>query len=269
MYSIYLKVLYNILGIVGLCSMAENDLNSFREKWKHEITTKQGLAENCANIQRHDKNDSTTGNMLEEKNPNIQGKIFHTNTATVCKGFDNAENYSIVSKKPKLEPNQPIALLTLEIPSYHQSEGGGNTSNVNTSNQSNASLPIQDGNEDLLSLLIRDIDETTSIPFFDISLPKEVCLKIFGHLNVTDLCRCSCVSKAWASIANDELLWYNIYKRQAFEDQRNDVWDQVNWKSLVKNEMLRQRLVTQNWKERICQIQTFEYEKGLASHSEL
>ena len=244
--------------------MAENDLSSFREKWRHEITTKQRLAENCASIQSHDKNDSATDDTLEKKNPNSQGKIFHTNAATVCKGLNNAESYSMVSKKPKLEPNQPIALLTLEIPSYHQLEGGGTTSN--SSNQSNASLPIHDGNEDLLSLLIRDIDETTSIPFFDISLPKEVCIKIFSHLNVTELCRCSCVSKAWASIANDELFWCKIYKRLAFKDQKNDVRDQVNWKSCVKDEILRQRLVTQNWKERICQIQTFEYEKGLASH---
>ena len=229
--------------------MAENDLNLFREKWRNEITTKQqSKAENCTNIHVN-KHGLKTDNVPDDDNRDSQGR-----------NFNNTENCHMLSKKPKLEPNQPTALLTLEIPSYHSLVDSGNYTNA--SNQSNASLPNQDSNEDLLSLLIRDIDETTSIPFFDVSLPKEVCVKIFGHLDVTDLCRCSCISKAWASIANDELLWHNIYKRMGFRDQGRNVRGQMDWKSIVRDGILRQRLVTQNWKERICQIETFEYEKG-------
>ena len=125
------------------------------------------------------------------------------------------------------------------------------------------SLQHPHGNEDLISLLIRDIDETTSIPFFDISLPKEVCVKIFSRLGVVDLGRCACVSKAWASIASDELIWYKVHKRLGFKDQGKNVKECAGWKSLVKDGILNQRLVTQNWKERICQIQTIEYEKGV------
>jgi F-box/WD-40 domain protein 8 len=246
--------------------MAENDLNSFRKEWENDIKTKQqSLAENCKNIQVCKKNDSTPDDLPKGSDSNSIARIFNTsehkgiNMVSVCEGFDISENFRNVSKKPRLEPNQPIALLTLEIPSYHQLEGTDN----NTSNKSNATSPGHQSNEDLLSLLIRDIDETTSIPFFDISLPKEVCIKIFSHLDMADVCRCACVSKAWASIANDELLWHNMYRRLGFKDQRSNVREQVGWKSLVRDGILRQHLVTQNWKERICQIQTFEYEKGL------
>jgi F-box/WD-40 domain protein 8 len=245
--------------------MAGNDLNSFRKKWKHEIKTKQqSHVENCKKNQVCNKNDSTSDDCQNDGNSNAIERIFNTSQyngtadmTSVCKGLDNSENFHMVSKKPKVEPNQPIALLTLEIPSYHQYE-----SMDKTSNQSNASIPHRQVDEDLLSLLIRDIDETTTIPFFDIRLPKEICIKILSHLDVADLCRCSCVSKAWTSIANDELLWYNVYKRLGFKDKGSNVREQVDWKGLVRDGILRRRLVTQNWKERICQIQTFEYEKG-------
>ncbi|CAB4025151.1 F-box WD repeat-containing 8, partial [Paramuricea clavata] len=248
--------------------MAGNDLNSFRKKWKHEIKTKQqSLVENCKKNQACNKNDSTSDDCQNDGNSNAIERIFNTSEynsiaemTSVCKELDNSEYFHTVSKKPKIEPKQPIALLTLEIPSYHQSESIHITNKTN--NQSNASILHGQVDEDLLLLLIRDIDETTTIPFFDIRLPKEICIKILSHLDVADLCRCSCVSKAWASIANDELLWYNVYKRLGFKDQGSNVREQVDWKGLVSDGILRRRLVTQNWKERICQIQTFEYEKG-------
>ena len=34
-------------------------------------------------------------------------------------------------------------------------------------------------------------DEITAIPFFDISIPKEVAVNIFKHLNLKDLCHCA------------------------------------------------------------------------------
>ena len=243
--------------------MAEEDLNLFRENWKHEIKiNQQNRVEKSKNNQGCVK--KNLGNKTLTQSSNIECEEYKD-----CKSTDSylpgnilnvSENFQIISKKPKLEQNQPITLLTLKIPTYHNTDA---TRNVDeTTNQSNASLEHHHDDEDLLSLLIRDIDETTSIPFFDISLPKEVCMKILNHLDLQDLCHCACVSKAWSSIANDELLWYNIYNRLGFKDQRRNVSGQVGWKNIVRDAIVRQRLITKNWKERICQIQTFEYEKG-------
>ena len=245
--------------------MGDNELASFREKWKHEIKTKQRIAEN-SEVQVPSINDS------KDENPNPADNIFknteHKDTSTLYGHFSSAsklepvckQNFQSVSKKSKLEQKRPIALLTLEIPTYHQTEATEISDEIDQTHLS--TLSPHQSNEDLLSLLIRDIDETTSIPFFDISLPKEVCIKIFSHLDVVDLCMCSCVSKAWSFIASDELLWYNLYKRLRFTGHSGDMKEKLGWKGIVKDEILKQRLVTKNWKERICQIQTFEYEKG-------
>ena len=42
-------------------------------------------------------------------------------------------------------------------------------------------------------------DDTNTVPFFDVELPKEITIKIFGHLNATDLGRCAQVgiSQVW------------------------------------------------------------------------
>ncbi|XP_052214862.1 F-box/WD repeat-containing protein 8-like isoform X3 [Dreissena polymorpha] len=45
--------------------------------------------------------------------------------------------------------------------------------------------------ERLLDRLISDIDEVTEIPFFDITLPKEVAVNIFQYLSMQDLCHCA------------------------------------------------------------------------------
>ena len=89
-----------------------------------------------------------------------------------------------------------------------------------------------------------------------------MCLKIFSHLNVKELCHCACVSKAWSPLADDELTWYNIYKKLGFKELGKTAQEKTDWKGLVRDSILRQRSVTKNWKERICQIQTLEYEKG-------
>ena len=242
--------------------MDENGLNLFREKWKNEINTRQ---QGPDEIQACQKNDLTSNNSRRRGNSDAGETVLNSSyyddsaLSSVCKRVENSENFQTVSKKPRIERNEPIALLTLKIPSYPQ------TSDTRTDNESqtNALLPCQKDGDDFLSLLIRDINETTMIPFFDVSLPKEICIKIFGFLEMADLCKCACVSKTWAPIANDELLWYNIYKRLFFKKQGcNRV--EAGWKSLVRDGILRQRLLTRNWKERLCQIQAFEYEKGFA-----
>ncbi|XP_064613363.1 F-box/WD repeat-containing protein 8-like [Liolophura sinensis] len=114
-------------------------------------------------------------------------------------------------------------------------------------------------NQRLLDQLISDLDEITEIPFFDINLPRELALKIFHHLDFADLCRCSQVSKAWRSLAEDELLWYQVCHRLGEHKQMTEGGD---WKSHARYCVTRRRQLLANWKSRVGSLQQFQYIKG-------
>ncbi|CAF4632943.1 unnamed protein product, partial [Rotaria magnacalcarata] len=46
------------------------------------------------------------------------------------------------------------------------------------------SKKLKTSNLTLLDELIRDIDESTDVPFFNISLPREIALHIFDYLSI-------------------------------------------------------------------------------------
>jgi len=45
-----------------------------------------------------------------------------------------------------------------------------------------------------LKLMFALQNELDDVPFFDVSLPREIAVKIFGFLEMKDLCSCSQVS---------------------------------------------------------------------------
>ena len=102
----------------------------------------------------------------------------------------------------------------------------------------------------LLDELIRDIDESTDVPFFNVSLPREIALKIFEYLLLKDLYSCLQVCKSWHSLSLDELLWYNLYKQMKFDQipRKSD----ENWKNSVQEAVLYNRQVIQNFKTHQC-----------------
>ena len=102
----------------------------------------------------------------------------------------------------------------------------------------------------LIDELIRDIDESTDIPFFEISLPREIALQIFDYLTIKDLYSCLQVCKSWHSLSCDELLWYNLYKRLKF-DNPNKKPDN-SWKNHVKEAVLSNQQLIQNFKNHRC-----------------
>ncbi|XP_064392311.1 F-box/WD repeat-containing protein 8-like isoform X2 [Halichondria panicea] len=69
----------------------------------------------------------------------------------------------------------------------------------------------------LVDTLISDLDEISSIPFFDIELPWEIALIIFSHLSLRDLCVCSQVSQSWKALADDNVLWLKISQKYSFQ----------------------------------------------------
>ena len=120
------------------------------------------------------------------------------------------------------------------------------------------------GKESLVDLLIADIDEITSIPFFDLELPKEIAVKVFSYLSVHELASCCSVNKQWKAIAEDNLIWFNIYKDLKLNKQDSVVVDdRDNWKSFVKDKVIAKRVVQQKWRERFCEVRDLENEKGI------
>lgn len=117
--------------------------------------------------------------------------------------------------------------------------------------------------ENLLEILIADIDETVSLPFFDLELPKEIAIKIFKYLEIKDLGNCACVNTKWKILAEDDMIWYYMCQRNGYVRDGSCALDRDGWKQHFKENFISSRTFTQNWKQRICQISELEYEKGI------
>ena len=120
----------------------------------------------------------------------------------------------------------------------------------------------EENTENLLEILISDIDETVSLPFFDLELPREIAINIFRFLSMMDLSNCAQVNKQWKFLAEDDLLWYDICLKCGFETNASCALDRKDWKAIVKDCISKEKSFKKNWKERICQISELEYEKG-------
>ena len=125
-----------------------------------------------------------------------------------------------------------------------------NSSSVKPSFIEVPSKKLKASNLTLIDELIRDIDESTSIPFFNISLPREIALLIFDYLSIKDLCSCSQVCKSWYSLSSDEILWYNLYKRLKFDNLKKE-YDH-SWKNHVKEAVLSNQRLINNFKNHQC-----------------
>ena len=60
-----------------------------------------------------------------------------------------------------------------------------------------------------LSMLSEQLSQLIRIDPFSV-LPREIALKVLGYLDAISLCRSAQVSKHWADLANDDVLWRNI-----------------------------------------------------------
>ncbi|XP_039626897.1 F-box/WD repeat-containing protein 8 [Polypterus senegalus] len=113
----------------------------------------------------------------------------------------------------------------------------------------------------LLDLLIQDLNEINEIPFFDMDLPYELALKIFQHLNTTELGRCAQVSKAWKILAEDELLWYRLCLKEGHLTG-SSISDSPCWKSTLRDFRQMEHTMRSNWKNRVGAISQLQYELG-------
>lgn len=118
-------------------------------------------------------------------------------------------------------------------------------------------------NENLLDVLISDLDEITSIPFFDLELPKEIAINIFRYLSIKDLQSCALVNSRWKILSEDDLIWYSQCFKLDIHPNVASVYEKSHWKQYVKKFMKERFYKQRKWKERLCNVIDLEYEKGL------
>ncbi|KAI1901040.1 hypothetical protein AGOR_G00056050 [Albula goreensis] len=115
--------------------------------------------------------------------------------------------------------------------------------------------------ETLIDRLIEDLNEINDIPFFDVELPYELALKIFQYLGRAELGRCAQVSKAWKTLAEDELLWYRLCLQEGYLVGAS-VSDSPCWKGTLRDCRDTEGNLRYNWKNRIGAISHLQYELG-------
>jgi len=163
---------------------------------------------------------------------------------------------------PFSKENNEIVLLNLPEPVTR--DAYNSTSNGDCEIQrSKIAICSKIRKKSLLDQLIDDINEITSIPFFDLSLPKEVGIQIFNHLGVKELCACAQVSRSWKILSEDELIWYRVGCKLGYIQERDcAVKERANWKAFVRESILEERELKKNWRERTCRLSSLEFERG-------
>lgn len=195
------------------------ELQLFRQKWEKELKKSR---EKCISDRvdqgsnKCDRTENFIGNELRcsgEEVRNLNADLgeqanfpacFHSENSCENSGspeiLEHIEDKSIISTVNQTEP----VLFSLPRPGEQRSTVG------DCKRQKLQPVSAQNSKKSLIDQLIEDIDEITSIPFFDLSIPKEVGIQVFSYLRLRDLCACAQVSKSWKILAEDELIWYRM-----------------------------------------------------------
>ncbi|XP_067651145.1 F-box/WD repeat-containing protein 8-like [Haliotis asinina] len=284
--------------------MADDDeLAKFRNEWKNELSRSSipGQSKNDGLQQSHsDKSDTSTshpsaGILLQKSKPHL------------CEPVEEAPDHDGGSAQQETEeqtyyPFRILGKLLNEVSNtaaedvckserkrkYFVDEtgkGGGNVTLkkrhsdlTNSAGQKGRHIPIVARShtktpvptrERFLDVFIADLDEINEIPFFDVSLPREVAVQIFKHLDMEDLCQCAQVSKSWRSLADDELLWCQICHQLGY-DQDVCALEKSNWKNVVRSHVQQRQTLITNWKGRLGKLYQLQHPQGgvmCATHS--
>ena len=235
------------------------ELQLFREEWR------QQLSKEVAN---------PAGNDIEESRfcePNqLSCSLSNQHELDKCL-LERSGNYSrsdetlfgslqaLIDDSVSFAKKNELILLSFPEPAY------GNFTRTNKEENLQSTIGEDMGNiqKSLLDQLIEDIDDITSIPFFDLSLPKEVGIQIFSYLGLKELCVTAQVSKSWKALSEDELIWYRLGCELGYVQKRvQTLVERKNWKEVVRKGVLEDRDLRRNWKERKCQLTTLEFERG-------
>lgn len=245
------------------------ELQRFRQKWKEELRKdiSDEVKTNCPSDEENQLKWQTgrKGNLsgvihsFGKEMRRLGGEMDPVCLKSSDKSLQMSEDKSV---GPFAKENNGIVLLNLPEPMTRDVCNSTRNSDCEIQ-QSKIAICTKIRKKSLLDQLIDDINEITSIPFFDLSLPKEVGIQIFNHLGVKELCACAQVSKSWKILSEDELTWYRVGCKLGYIQERNcAAIDSANWKAFVRESILEEREIRKNWKERMCRLSSLEFERG-------
>ncbi|KAF7656946.1 hypothetical protein LDENG_00034190 [Lucifuga dentata] len=266
--------------------MAEDELAAFRERWKHELTSKKKeqrlgggpFSSGSVPGQQAEKERSSKNRYFKDlcRNPNIGEQ------KEACNSLKSPEEGGCIEdegceegKAGKESEKQPeyVAIASslldgrtsplLDRIQEERARRKRQYHNV-TTNVCSVSLQHQTRkktSKGLVDQLIQDLNDVNDIPFFDIELPYELASKIFQYLNCTELGRCAQVSRAWKVLAEDSVLWFKICMREGYY-QDASVSDSPCWKSALRDCRNSAKTVRSNWKNRVGSISQLQFELG-------
>ena len=225
--------------------MDNDELQRFRQQWKAELVRLHNgeNTKKATDISEFTDDVSLTGKKDTDKEDNFFLNCrLCKNGSRIFRGNQECEHFENISNVKKRKRSQ----------------------NDTKEKKKKVALPAKfSRGKSLIDQLISDLDEITTIPFFDQELPREIAVKIFMYLGVVDLCHCAQVNRSWKTLAEDELLWHNLAVRLGYiknKDMRTI--HKSNWKTWVEECILRKCHLRKNWKERICSLTVLDFERG-------
>ncbi|CAL8249035.1 unnamed protein product [Merluccius merluccius] len=229
--------------------MADEELLAFRRSWKQELTDKKEVKRQDADPAVRPGSPSDPGESPSTRHQEGDGEPKYVSIAS---GLLDGRTSPLLDR---LQEERTKKQQQQQKKRRHHSTAD-TCSSSGSSQQKKASKE-----EKLVDQLIHDLNEVNDIPFFDVELPYELALKIFQYLDCTELGRCAQVSKAWAQLAEDEVLWYRLCLKAGFRPGAG-VCDAPCWKSTLRDCRCSHNTVRSNWKSRVGSIIQLQYELG-------
>ncbi|XP_076305127.1 F-box/WD repeat-containing protein 8-like [Tachypleus tridentatus] len=227
---------------LGFDSKTMKDPVSNQNSEKHNLSTRPMLDNNYIEKFSNKKPWAfyITEQLLEGNVP-CNSKLFRSKENNINKNvYESIEKwYKTIYDQSTVKKRSVLPVITYDVPKKARKDGFGK--------------------DHLIDVLIHDLNDINDIPFFDITLPKEVAIKIFQCLGIEDLCSCAQVSKSWRSIAEDDLLWYRLYHYSGYGNKTTaPVHSVQNWKGFLRDTIVREQTLRQNWKNRSGRLYELE-----------
>ncbi|XP_041856579.1 F-box/WD repeat-containing protein 8 isoform X2 [Melanotaenia boesemani] len=254
--------------------MAESELATFRERWKHELKSKKEdqrlvcvasssrhVSDNLGQRDLKDTNESNH-HLTQKETSYIEDEEFVGRKKKTAVETDDQPEYVSIARSlldgrtsPLLDRIQEERTRRKRL---YQNMTDACSASLKQLRQPQKKVKKE---EELVDQLIQDLNEVNDIPFFDIELPYELALKIFQYLNCAELGRCAQVSRAWRVLAEDGVLWFKLCMREGYH-QSASVPDSPCWKSTLRDCRNLAKTVQSNWKNRVGSISQLQFELG-------
>ena len=251
-----------------------DELESFRKEWITELRHKRTgdeKKEEGISLKQPENLEKTSVRMDDQNKPDCKNPEMKPEISDRKKNRHEYEAFTIANKYLNITGQSSCRYCNKHEKSPQYSTESCRHSKVKSDNvfsgkrkRTNSDEKDRDvkRRESLVDQLISDIDEITSIPFFDLELPKEIAINIFTYLSVQDLSQCCLVNKQWKALAEDDAIWFAVYESLNLNKNALELGYREGWKVFVREKVLEKKFIQQKWKERFCEVRDLENEKG-------